>query len=94
MSTILLLSGFAWRQSMIMVDIANASGEENKWPRVIANYGTTLTKLLDPEQFPALTEAITSGLFDEEDEGFSGEFQFGLNRILDGVAQLIDSRKE
>jgi AcrR family transcriptional regulator len=93
MSTILLLSGFAWRQSMIMVDIAAATGADNKWPRIIANYSATLRRLIDPARFPALSDTVASGVFDGTPDEFADEFTFGLNRILDGIGQLIESRR-
>jgi Tetracyclin repressor-like, C-terminal domain len=39
-------------------------------------------------RFPALADPVASGALEDEDDPGS-EFEFGLERILDGVAQLI-----
>jgi len=46
------------------------------------------TPLIEHGDFPALEDAIASGALGDEDDPDS-EFQFGLERILDGVAALI-----
>jgi AcrR family transcriptional regulator len=94
MSTALLVSGFVWRQSTLEVDIATAIGADNKWPRIIDNYSATLGRLINPDDFPALTATIASGVFDDPGDDFADEFAFGLNRILDGIGVLIDSRSK
>ncbi len=62
-------------------------------------YGRMLTKLVDPERFPALAEITAAGVFEPatDDDGphddgphdDGADFDFGLARILDGVALLI-----
>ena len=47
-----------------------------------------LGALIEGGDFPALAEALASGALEEEDDPDS-EFEFGLARILDGVAALI-----
>src|SRR5690606_36007972 len=57
-----------------------------------ASYGELLRRLIDPQRYPALMAVVESGVF-EEQPGYSEEdFEFGLQRILDGVAALIASR--
>jgi AcrR family transcriptional regulator len=51
-------------------------------------YGTLLAQLVDSERFPALHLAITSGALDDDD-GLETEFDFGLERILDGIEALV-----
>jgi AcrR family transcriptional regulator len=57
---------------------------------VLARYGGMLAQLIDPERFPALGEAIAAGVFDpaRDDTGASQHFEFGLARVLDGIAAL------
>jgi AcrR family transcriptional regulator len=91
MSVVLLISGYVWRDTTLAIDMQNASGPDDKWPRVTANYGKTLNRLLDPADFPALTATIASGIFDGPSD-FEDEFDFGLERILDGVGVLVAAR--
>jgi len=44
--------------------------------------------LIEGGDFPALADALASGALEDEDDPDS-EFHFGLERILDGVAELI-----
>ena len=54
-------------------------------------YGRLLTKLTDPEHFPALTQFIASGVFEQFDPPHQ-EYLFGLERILDGIGDLVAAR--
>lgn len=47
-------------------------------------------EFFDPERYPTITSVYTEGGF--EDPG-PGEFEFGLQRLLDGIQALIDSRR-
>jgi hypothetical protein len=49
-----------------------------------------LAELADPLRFPALTRFIAAGVFEFADDP-DDEFIFGLDRILDGVAVLIEA---
>jgi Tetracyclin repressor-like, C-terminal domain len=51
-------------------------------------YAKILAALIEHGDFSALEDAIASGALGDEDDPDS-EFQFGLERILDGVAALI-----
>lgn len=54
-------------------------------------YAQKLLRLTDAERFPALHEAIASGAFDD-DHDLDAEFDFGLERLLDGIAALVGAR--
>jgi AcrR family transcriptional regulator len=84
-STVLLLSGFVRNVATLSADFAAGSAGD----AVMPGYGTVLTQLTTAEQFPALHRAIASGVFDDDDE-IEIELEFGLERILDGVAVLIE----
>ena len=81
LSTVLLLSGFVRNEAMLTADFAAG---ESQLPR----YGQLLSRLIDPARLPALDRAIASGALDDDDD-LSSEFEFGLARILDGVAVLV-----
>jgi hypothetical protein len=48
---------------------------------------------VDPSRYPALWKVIESGVFDDMVGLNDDDFEFGLARILDGVAALITSRR-
>ena len=91
-SVILLVSGYVRNEASTNADIEaaiRASGAApDEW---MSAYGRLLTKLTDPERFPALTEFIASGVFEQFDPP-DQEFVFGLERILDGIGDLVAAR--
>jgi AcrR family transcriptional regulator len=92
LSTVMLVSGYVWRNTTLAIDMQNATGPDGKWPRVLANYGQILIQVTEPAKFPAVRAAIASGIFDEPGD-FRDEFTFGLDRILDGVGMLVTARE-
>ena len=52
-------------------------------------YGVMLSRLEPADDFPALHRAIASGSLDDEDD-IDDEFDFGLERILDGIEILVE----
>ncbi len=86
LSTVLLISGFVRNQQTLTADFAGAAGEPST-----TGYGAVLARLTDAAAFPALQRAIASGALEDEDE-LETEFEFGLERILDGVEVLIARR--
>jgi AcrR family transcriptional regulator len=104
-SSILLVSGYVRNEAMTGTDIeaairaqAAASALGGSEPTRFASdpgavwmrqYRDLLSKLADPARFPATTRLLESGVFDAPD-GPDDEFNFGLDRILDGVARFIE----
>jgi AcrR family transcriptional regulator len=86
LSAVLLLSGFVRNDAILTADLATstAGGE------VMPGYGTALARLIGDQVFPALQRAIASGALDDADD-IDVEFDFGLERILDGLDMLITS---
>ncbi len=85
LSSVLLVSGFVRNEATLTADFAAASGGE----QVMPGYGTMLSQLTDESDFPALHRAIASGALDDEDD-IDHEFDFGLERVLDGIEVLIE----
>ena len=58
-----------------------------------AAYGTLLSRLIDAPRFPAIAAVLAAGVFEApDDQDPDAEFNFGLERILDGVAALLRKR--
>jgi AcrR family transcriptional regulator len=55
-------------------------------------YGRRLLALADPGRYPRLTAAVTSGSLEDGSDFATGEFDFGLNTVLDGMAARIARR--
>ena len=51
--------------------------------------------MTDAERFPALHAVIAAGVLDEPDEPDEPDydFNFGLERVLDGIETLIEKRR-
>jgi AcrR family transcriptional regulator len=88
LSTLLLISGFVRNEATLSSDIAAARGAEPPSD----TYGAILSELADPAHFPALHRVIASGEFDDDDD-FDGVFDYGLERILDGIDALIRRKR-
>jgi AcrR family transcriptional regulator len=91
-SVILLVSGYVRNEASTNADISaaiHASGAApDEW---MSAYGRLLAKLADPQRFPAITRFIASGVFETFDPP-DREFNFGLERILDGIGGLMAAR--
>jgi AcrR family transcriptional regulator len=89
-SVIMLLSGCVRNLAVTEMDVAAAIRDSGLAPDAwMAGYGTMLRELTDAERFPALAAFLDAGVFDIADPP-EDEFVFGLERILDGVAALIE----
>jgi AcrR family transcriptional regulator len=91
LSAILLVTSFTRSFALLSGDIAAAFEAGHPLARAAVNYGTLIEKLTTAEEFPALHAVISSGTFEDVDdlEGLDHDFEFGLARILDGVAALV-----
>ena len=84
LSTVLLVSGFVRNDVTLDLDLAAGAGGQ----QVMPTYARMLGALIEGGDFLALADAVASGALEDEDDPDS-EFEFGLERILDGVAALI-----
>lgn len=93
LSVLLLLTNYVRGVGQLLVDIAEA---ERSIPpgeiSAMSQYGQVLSQLIDADRFPTLYAAVASGALDDEDDDPNAEFHFGLQRVLDGVALLVQER--
>ncbi|MFD7321847.1 TetR/AcrR family transcriptional regulator [Streptomyces sp. NPDC059875] len=89
-SVIMLVGGFVRNEALMMADLAAVISASGQGPEeVLARYGHTLRRLADPDRYPAVARMLDSGVMEEPDEP-DHEFRFGLERVLDGVALLVE----
>jgi AcrR family transcriptional regulator len=98
MSIVLLLSGYARSCGLIQRDMdrAEQAGVSHETFSGLS-YTKALKKLVQPEQYPDLHPIIQSGAYTEEvpnEAGPTDDFEFGLERILDGIQQYLNVRKQ
>lgn len=96
MSFVLLLSGYARQFGMIMRDIDRAM-QAGGTPESFSGQGYTeaLKKLVGPDRYPYLYPIIQSGAYTEEnreENPVGDDYEFGLNRILDGIELYIEGK--
>jgi AcrR family transcriptional regulator len=87
-SVVLLLSGYVRSEANLVVELT--AGEFIS-DAAMSGYAQLLRRLTGPAEYPGLHRVLDAGVFDRADPP-DEEFSFGLERILDGVAALIDRR--
>ena len=98
MSFLLLISSYARSVGLIQRDMdravqAGSSPEEFSG----LNYTEALKQLVQPDRFPDLHPVVMSGTYTGEndiDNLVGDDFDFGLERILDGIQYYLDSRNK
>jgi AcrR family transcriptional regulator len=96
LSVILLVTSFTRSFALLSGDIAAAFEAGDPMARAAAGYGTLIKKLTSAEEFPALHAVVDSGAFEDDDspaDALDHDFRFGLDRIFDGVAALVQRRE-
>ncbi|MEU4035506.1 TetR/AcrR family transcriptional regulator [Streptomyces collinus] len=90
-----LLNGYvrgAAQQSADAEHDARRSGlSYDEWYR---QTGPLLERTISADRYPSLTRVWRSGVFEEPGEGLGpdGGFEYGLQRVLDGIEQRIEGR--
>ncbi|MBP1992326.1 TetR/AcrR family transcriptional regulator [Paenibacillus eucommiae] len=93
MSIVLLLSSYSRSCGMIQRDMdraLQAGGSPDSFSGL--DYSAALKQLVKPERFPNLHPVIMSGAYtgeNESDNTVGDDFDFGLERILDGIEHYL-----
>lgn len=91
-SAILLISSFVRAEASLMASVSAAiAAASADAEQASLEWADQMRELTDPEHYPALTRTLAEGVFDRADDP-DDEFVFGLERILDGIDVLIQSR--
>lgn len=91
-SSVLLLSTYVRGQTQLVLDmtrsaVAAATGSPP------ADWATVVTRLADPTRYPEVAAVVEAGVFEDGEDDFGeDEFDFGLQRVLDGIDVLHRSR--
>lgn len=91
MGALLLLSGYVRSQLTLEIQIADALVQTGK-ESAAWGYGNLLAALIEPARFPAVQAVVDAGVFDGEPEDPAEDFEFGLQRVLDGLEMLVAGR--
>jgi AcrR family transcriptional regulator len=90
-SIILLVSGYVRSESLLTADLHAAMAERGEETmNVMLNYEGLLLTLTDAQRFPYLHAAVRAGAFGPGEDPPDREFEFGLARILDGIAAHLE----
>ncbi|NBD24149.1 TetR/AcrR family transcriptional regulator [Paenibacillus glycinis] len=98
MSIMLLLSSYARSTGLIRRDMVNAiraGGSPEDFMGV--SMSAALKRLVKPERYPDLYPVVMSGIYAGEREAEStvgDDLEFGLERILDGIEQYLERRRQ
>jgi AcrR family transcriptional regulator len=88
---LLLLNGYVYWEARLHADLARAEEAD----MAIERFDALMRAVTDSDRFPAARRAIEAGIFnDEPGDDRDSDFAFGLARVLDGVASLIEQRSD
>lgn len=88
LSVVLVLSGYSRNWAQLMRDLERGLERSGKTDEQVArDYQQVLGQLVTEDRFPGVHAVIVGGLLNDEDDEDDevDEFEFGLQRILDGV---------
>jgi AcrR family transcriptional regulator len=88
-AVLLLLNGFVRNHATLEADLAAAASRASE---ETTSYGKQLATVVDAEHFPAISALLAAHVFDGPD-GLGADFDFGLERILDGIAAIVRRRR-
>ncbi|MET7396206.1 TetR/AcrR family transcriptional regulator [Dactylosporangium sp. NPDC005572] len=93
LSAIMTMAGHVRNWALLTADMTASAAAAGTTPdEAIQTYGRLLTRLVDPARFPAVGELIKSGILDLPPGDPDEDFEFGLDRLLDGIEVLIERR--
>jgi AcrR family transcriptional regulator len=85
-NVILMINGYVFWQARLETELAPGVDDDP-----LVAYVTIMRTLVD-DRWPAVKRMVDSGAFEDEGDTRDADFEFGLERILDGIASLIRSR--
>jgi AcrR family transcriptional regulator len=88
---LLLINGFVRNEALLAADIRAAVRASGSARTINTAYGDLLSALVDVRRFPAITALLAAEVFDLREAPDAG-FDFGLERLLEGVADLVRQR--
>lgn len=92
LSTIIVIGGLVRNEATMAADMMDAMMKSGVSPDVaMAQYLRTLRLMTGPDTHPAVTRLLDSDAFAGSGEP-DFQFRYGLDRVLDGLADLISSR--
>jgi hypothetical protein len=92
-SSVLLLATYVRTQTQLGVDLVRATTRAAESGRPSVDWAAVVRAVTDPVRFPAVAKVIAAGVFEDDLDGYpDDEFDFGLQRILDGIEALHRSR--
>ncbi len=88
---LLLLNGYVYWEARLNSDLERAAASGT----AVEGFDALMRAVTDSDRFPAVRRAVDAGIFnDARDDDRDGDFGFGLARVLDGVALLIERRAQ
>jgi AcrR family transcriptional regulator len=93
MGVVSLVDGYVRGIAQQLVDADQAAGrtgvsDEQFWTAV----GARIEQAVRDDSFPLLWKLGAAGVFDQAEDAFDAFFEFGLQRLLDGVQALVEAR--
>ncbi|MCI2423353.1 TetR/AcrR family transcriptional regulator [Saccharopolyspora sp. K220] len=90
---VMLISGYVRHTTLLSEELETGRAAGVDEPEATRRYGESLAKLISPKDFPEVAGLLASGVFNHspgtgEDPAADPDFTFGLDRILDGIANL------
>jgi AcrR family transcriptional regulator len=87
---VLLLSGYVFSKARLFDDLDQSARDER---RLAADdqqgeADAVLRSVVDPARYPWVSRAVAAGIFDDGIDR-DAHFQFGLDRLLDGMERLV-----
>lgn len=95
MSVLLLVTSYTRSFAGLSGDIAEAVKAGSPLAQTATGYGAMIKRLTSAGEFPELHAVVDAGAFADEDDpsdALDYDYRFGLERIFDGVAALIQHR--
>jgi AcrR family transcriptional regulator len=89
---ILLVNNYVFSEARLTAELGSPAAGDAP-PDPVPDHGALLAALADPERFPALYRALDAGVFDPSRGDRDADFAFGLERILDGIEDLVEQRR-